>query len=62
MSKRNKKDEVCLTLRLPKQVAVALRKRAKAFSRSINGQILHEIGYAEKITKIGAEALTDPNA
>lgn len=41
MSKKN--DNYTLSVRLPKQVAVALRKRAKAQNRSINAQIIQEI-------------------
>jgi hypothetical protein len=43
MAKKHEKSVKTLSLRLPKQVAVALQKRAKAQKRSINGQIVHEI-------------------
>lgn len=44
---------VIMSVRFPQQVAKELRKRAKLQNRSINSQIVHEIGgFAQNVTKI----------
>lgn len=44
MGKKQKKGVKTLSLRLPQTVAVALQKRAKAQNRSLNAQIVNELG------------------
>lgn len=39
----SKNTEKTMSIRIPQQVAKALRKRAKNENRSINKQIIHEI-------------------
>jgi len=44
MSKTSKKTEKKILLRLPSDLAKEVERRAKKFQRSLNGQIVYELG------------------
>ena len=44
MAKTSKKDEKKILLRLPAALAKEMKRRADKFRRSVNGQIVYELG------------------